>query len=108
MRTTGTFTNPRRRNSRILVGTLVASFALALPGLSIAGASARTPSKSTAAPETPTITYPLTGVSAGSGGLVFSVQDGFFTKYGLSVTVPSSSEGPVKDGIAAGTFPIGQ
>jgi ABC-type nitrate/sulfonate/bicarbonate transport system substrate-binding protein len=48
----------------------------------------------------------LTGVSAGSGTIVYSASQGFFAKYGLSVTTPASSEGPVKDGIASGSFPL--
>jgi ABC-type nitrate/sulfonate/bicarbonate transport system substrate-binding protein len=59
-----------------------------------------------AKPESTSVTYPLTGVSAGSGGLVYAVKKGYFTKYGLSVSVPSSSEGPIKSGVASGSIPI--
>jgi ABC-type nitrate/sulfonate/bicarbonate transport system substrate-binding protein len=91
-----------RRARRVVLAALVT---IATMTTGVAAATAH-PDKGITAPETTDITYPLTGVSAGSGGIVYSAQAGFFQKYGLDVTVPASSEGPVKDAIAAGTDPI--
>ncbi len=99
-------TTSRRRRRRGALAAL--AVATSLSSLVTLGASAatRAPAKSSTAPETTSITYPLTGVSAASGNIVFSAQEGYFSKYGLNVTVPASSEGPVKDAIAAGSDPI--
>jgi ABC-type nitrate/sulfonate/bicarbonate transport system substrate-binding protein len=58
------------------------------------------------APETTTLTMPATAVSAATGPLEFTVDNGYFTKQGLTVTVPLSAEAQVKTAVATGAAPI--
>src|ERR1700677_2835028 len=55
------------------------------------------------APETTSLSMPATAVSAADGPLEFTVANGYFTKKGLSVTVPLSAEAQVKDAVATGS-----
>jgi ABC-type nitrate/sulfonate/bicarbonate transport system substrate-binding protein len=58
------------------------------------------------APETTSLSMPATAVSAADGPLEFTVANGYFTKKGLSVTVPLSAEAQVKDAVATGSAPL--
>lgn len=57
-------------------------------------------------PETSSLSMPATAVSAATGPLEFTVDQGFFTKQGLSVTVPLSAEAQVKDAVSTGSAPL--
>jgi ABC-type nitrate/sulfonate/bicarbonate transport system substrate-binding protein len=58
------------------------------------------------APETSSLSMPATAVSAATGPLEFTVDQGLFSKQGLSVTVPLSAEAQVKDAVATGAAPL--
>jgi ABC-type nitrate/sulfonate/bicarbonate transport system substrate-binding protein len=113
MKSTSEHTRPRRKKplsgswrARVAIATLALAAVTSLAAAPVARAAGRPAASGSTAPESSSVSYPLTGVSAGSGGLVFAVQKGYFTKYGLKVTVPSSSEGPIKTGVASGSIPI--
>jgi len=80
--------------------------ALALTGLTVGQASASVRARSSSAPETPTLTVPLGAASAGVGDTVFALSSGSFKRFGLTVSEPLSSEGPLKSGFAAGAYPL--
>jgi ABC-type nitrate/sulfonate/bicarbonate transport system substrate-binding protein len=108
----------KRRRLALAVPAVVAVAALAAcssgsGGSSAAGGSTAKSSGSTSvlqklgtAPETSSLSMPATAVSAADGPLEFTVADGYFTKKGLSVTVPLSAEAQVKDAVATGSAPL--
>lgn len=104
----------QRRRLVFAASAIVAVAVLAACGSSSpSGASAPTTSSSTSAlqklgtaPETTSLTMPATAVSAADGPLEFTVDNSYFTKEGLSVTVPLSAEAQVKDAVASGAAPL--
>jgi ABC-type nitrate/sulfonate/bicarbonate transport system substrate-binding protein len=69
---------------------------------SIAGAAAKNSTK----PETSSLTVPLTAVSASVGYYTFAASEGYYEKYGLSVTAPLSDSNTVRAGFIAGSTPL--
>jgi ABC-type nitrate/sulfonate/bicarbonate transport system substrate-binding protein len=49
---------------------------------------------------------PATAVSAADGPIEYTVDGGYFTRKGLTVTVPLSAEAQVKDAVATGAAPL--
>jgi ABC-type nitrate/sulfonate/bicarbonate transport system substrate-binding protein len=70
------------------------------------GSGAATAAPVGTAPETSSLSMPATAVSAATGPLEFTVDQGFFTRQGLSVTVPLSAEAQVKDAVSTGSAPL--
>jgi ABC-type nitrate/sulfonate/bicarbonate transport system substrate-binding protein len=68
--------------------------------------STTAPQKLGTAPETSSLSMPATAVSAADGPLEFTVDNGYFTKKGLGVSVPLSAEAQVKDAVATGSAPL--
>lgn len=105
----------RRRRLALAVPTVLALAALAAcsSGSGSSAASGSTASAGTSAlqklgtaPETTSLSMPATAVSAADGPLELTVDNGYFTKEGLSVTVPLSAEAQVKDAVATGSAPL--
>jgi ABC-type nitrate/sulfonate/bicarbonate transport system substrate-binding protein len=106
----------RRRRRLALAVPLVVALAAATAcssgsgsaaaGGSTAKSSATTLQKLGTAPETASLSMPATAVSAADGPLEFTVDNGYFTKEGLSVTVPLSAEAQVKDAVGTGSAPL--
>jgi len=101
------------RRRRGLTVALAAPAALAVAALAAcsSGSSAAPSGGSSAAatgtaPETSSLSMPATAVSAATGPLEFTVDQGFFSKEGLSVTVPLSAEAQVKDAVSTGSAPL--
>jgi ABC-type nitrate/sulfonate/bicarbonate transport system substrate-binding protein len=67
---------------------------------------ATAPQKLGTAPETTSLSMPATAVSAADGPLEFTLDNGYFAKQGVSVTVPLSAEAQVKDAVATGSAPL--
>jgi ABC-type nitrate/sulfonate/bicarbonate transport system substrate-binding protein len=102
--------NKRRHRLAFAVPAVVAIAALTACGSSGAGAgasgAASGPQKPGTAPETTSLSMPATAVSAADGPLEFTLAGGYFTKKGLTVTVPLSAEAQVKDAVATGAAPL--
>jgi ABC-type nitrate/sulfonate/bicarbonate transport system substrate-binding protein len=105
----------RRRRLALAVPTVLAVAALAAcsSGSGSSAASGSTASAGTSAlqklgtaPETTSLSMPATAVSAADGPLELTVDNGYFTKEGLTVTVPLSAEAQVKDAVATGSAPL--
>jgi ABC-type nitrate/sulfonate/bicarbonate transport system substrate-binding protein len=103
----------QRRRLALALPAIAAVAALAACSSGSTGASASGGSASTTVlqklgtqPETTSITMPATAVSAATGPLEFTVDNGYFTKEGLSVTVPLSAEAQVKTAVATGAAAI--
>jgi ABC-type nitrate/sulfonate/bicarbonate transport system substrate-binding protein len=105
------------RRRRGLTAALAAPAALAVVALAACSSgSSAAPSGGTGsgaaaaatgtAPETSSLSMPATAVSAATGPLEFTVDQGLFSKQGLSVTVPLSAEAQVKDAVATGAAPL--
>jgi ABC-type nitrate/sulfonate/bicarbonate transport system substrate-binding protein len=105
------------RRRRGLTAALAAPAALAVVALAACSSgSSAAPSGDTGsgaaaaatgtAPETSSLSMPATAVSAATGPLEFTVDQGLFSKQGLSVTVPLSAEAQVKDAVATGAAPL--
>jgi NitT/TauT family transport system substrate-binding protein len=78
---------------------LVAVGILALVAAPASGAKGQTQSTS---PESPSLTVPITSVSAQLGALNYVNQAGFFKKYGLDVTAPVVNSSGITAAFAAG------
>jgi ABC-type nitrate/sulfonate/bicarbonate transport system substrate-binding protein len=105
----------RRRRLAVAVPAVAAIVALTAcsSGSGTASGSAATSSSSASAlqklgtkPETTSLSMPATAVSAADGPLEFTVDNGYFTKEGLSVSVPLSAEAQVKDAVGTGSAPL--
>jgi ABC-type nitrate/sulfonate/bicarbonate transport system substrate-binding protein len=105
------------RRRRGLTAALAAPAALAVVALAACSSgSSAAPSGGTGsgaaaaapgtAPATSSLSMPATAVSAATGPLEFTVDQGLFSKQGLSVTVPLSAEAQVKDAVATGAAPL--
>lgn len=75
-------------------------------GSGAAAAGTTSPEKLGTSPETSSLSMPATAVSAADGPLEYTVDSGYFTKKGLTVTVPLSAEAQVKDAVATGNAPL--
>ncbi len=107
----------QHRRRRGLTVALAAPAALAVAALAACGSgSSAAPSGGTGSgaaaaasgttPETSSLSMPATAVSAATGPLEFTVDQGLFSEQGLSVTVPLSAEAQVKDAVATGAAPL--
>jgi ABC-type nitrate/sulfonate/bicarbonate transport system substrate-binding protein len=106
-----------RRRRRLAVAAPAVAAVVALTacssGSGTASGSAATSNSSASAlqklgtkPETTSLSMPATAVSAADGPLEFTVDNGYFTKEGLRVTVPLSAEAQVKDAVGTGSAPL--